>query len=151
MHFFMGPNGKRTNRHDRYALSDKGASAIIVSPRFLDTEQQHSELFCLVASKHYKLSNRATNETGILIPEWVLDSANCELEKAEGMPLPDDCGTHIYLHVAGPRNYADPYILRKFGGVTYIWSDKKKWWCLAGGYSTSPQEPTCGSGAAVSN
>ena len=148
--FFMGPKDTFVNRHVRYALSDKGAGAIIASPRFLD-EAQYQELYRRVASRHYKLSNRTTTETGILVPEWLLTTANSELDQANtNAPPPEGSGdTYIYLHVTGPGNYDDPFILRKFRGVTYIWSDKNKWWCLAGAQALSQKEPPCVCGDAV--
>ena len=142
--FFMGPNDTVVDEQKRYALSDKEAAAVITSPRFLDAEQ-YKELFRRVWSRHYKLSNRTTSATGILVPEWLLNEAEAELNKANiDTPLPEDCdSTCIYLHVTGPGNYDDPFILRKFRGVTYIWSDKNKWWCLAGANPSSDKQPPC--------
>ena len=142
--FFMGPNDTIVDEHKRYALSDEGAAAIIVCHRFLNDEQ-YWELHRRVSSRNYKLSNRTTSATGILVPRWLLDAAETQLDKAnQGTPPPADCGdTHIYLHVTGPDNYDDPFILRKFRGVTYIWSEKNKWWCLAGANPMTPKHPPC--------
>ena len=135
--FYMGPNDTTVPEQVEYALGSKDADAIIVAGAFLgDDGVKETELRQRMMSGYYKLTNRTTNDTGILMIQEMIDKANEEIDSLSAATTAvacDEWKSPIFFCLAARDTFDDPYILRRFGGVTYAWSEKHQWWCRAGG------------------
>ena len=91
--FYMGPNDTTVPEQVEYALGSRLADAVIVAGAFLgDDGVKETELRQRMMSGYYKLSNRTTNDTGILMIQEMIDKANEEIDSMSAATAADFCG-----------------------------------------------------------
>ena len=132
--YFMGPNDTIMDAKASYVLGVKEADMVIVLDTFINGNKRKSDkLRDLVCRGRYRFTNAITDSFAMSIPPDLVETATPILTQAKAAMAsrPDFAGKDAtLLCMAGPNNYDDPFLLKRFRNRTYCWNEKREMWCF---------------------
>jgi hypothetical protein len=125
--FYMGTNGA-TESELQWRPLGKPGPVLMSDDGNLGTKKMRKKMAQQLEKDRYAVSNCAEVGFHVHISDRVFRSALKSLECVENTAHVD---TATYVECMGFNDFTDPFILRKFRGKLYCWSEKGKVWGLA--------------------